>query len=183
MSKRRKIILTSLSLVLLLSVCTIAFLPSLSTAPETLTMTEDQGYKVSLRYVNNGEVHELRSKEGYGTYLTKDGSEVEFLSTVLRDSSPLLSLPESSSSEDITKLKEPVQPYTWDSTLEESVSYLNFLSSQGFKPLTEATTSQFVEKYLSNGKSTIRVIVLKTVLIVGEVDEGIVLPSLENYLN
>jgi len=138
-------------------------------------------YEVALRYTNEEGVYELRAYPGYGTALYKDGVEQKFLTSVVRKSNPLLVLPETEESFDITTL-ETDTPYSWEADLLTSAKYLNFLRDQGYTVVSEAVTSQFIEFYLSKDRNLVRVLVFSTVIFAGEVKEGVVLPTLQDYL-
>ena len=170
-----KWILIILAIVLLFAV-TVFFLMDRKLTSEELS------YDLELLYKDANGEYEVRVYHEGGVYLYQDGKRVKTLTLIPKKINSALMLPEETESLNIITDRKPVSDLTWNSTISESAKFLNFLYSQGYSPKIEVNTSQFIEKFLVKDDTVLRVVIFNNTLMVGEMDTGAVLPSLENYL-
>lgn len=92
----------------------------------------------------------------------------------------LMSLPETNVYNELTKDKE-ITNYTYEATLIESVEYLNYLKTQGYKTELYAVTCDYIEYYMlrPNSKLYQRIIIIPGYIIDYTVDS--LEFNIENY--
>lgn len=116
-------------------------------------------------------------------WLYKNGNPVELLSFFPVTPTPHLELPKTRASSDITKTAPKLDKFTFESTLEQSAEYLNFLTKQGYQPIRKVFARNYIEVILTNNTDKLkRVIIQERLLMVGEISKSTSLPSLEDYL-
>lgn len=116
-------------------------------------------------------------------WLYKNGNPVELLSFLPVTPTPHLELPKTRASSDITKTAPQLDKFTFESTLEQSAEYLNFLTKQGYQPIRKVFARNYIEVILTNNTDKLkRVIIQERLLMVGEISKSTSLPSLEDYL-
>jgi hypothetical protein len=116
------------------------------------------------------------------TVLVEHGVITEVLSFLPSVPTPLLSLPKVTNGLDLLTSKPQKSALTWESTLEESAKYLNFLDSQGYKTLRDVRTSEFIEKVVELDGNKRRIIIFNHTLMVGDLNNDAILPDLKEYL-
>lgn len=121
-------------------------------------------------------------KETGMTWKFVDGKRDKMLTSIPRNPPSVLELPVTAKSTNILEDREPVSDLTWESTLEESTQYLNFLKHEGYSVTRAVSTSNYIEMILTKESSRKRLIVFKTNLMEGELDQDAKLPSVKEYL-
>jgi regulatory protein YycI of two-component signal transduction system YycFG len=116
------------------------------------------------------------------TKLFENNKYKETLSFVPRKANPVIVLPESKKSLDIITKRAPISDLTWESSLEDSAKYLNFLDSEGYEIVREAHTSQFIELTLESNKVKKRVVIFTNILMVGDLDKDAKSTTVKEYL-
>lgn len=131
----------------------------------------------------DGDTFEVRyDHKSKNTFLFKNGKRSEILSGIPRRPNKVLVLPKVKGKEDIVSDKPPISELTWESSLEESVKYLNFLKGEGYRVIREAKSHQFAEFILRYGENKKRIIIFNNVMMVGDLDKDAKLPKLDEYL-
>lgn len=115
------------------------------------------------------------------TVLAKDGVEVKILSNFYQEIEGVLQLPEVTNTEDIT-LKESVTENAWESDLVSSVSYINKLEEEGFTIKQRIGTSHYVDLVLTKEDSVKRVIILRNLILVSDMESDSKLPDVEEVI-
>lgn len=143
-----------------------------------------KSYKTILILIEGTTEYSIKVEEKDNkTWLYKNDEEIELLSVVPHQAKSVLTLPKTKGVFDIVSLKKPSSELTWESTLKESKTYLNFLEKEGYKPIRELYTSSYIEFIFKKEGSKKRVIVLDNSIMVGELKENVKLPDLESYIS
>lgn len=134
-------------------------------------------------FKGEGKPVEIRVNNSTKETILYVGNKAEqTLSFVPRKADEVIVLPETDKKVDIVELREPVSELTWDSTLEESASYLNFLDSEGYDAIREAHTSSYIEIVLEKRSQRKRLIIFNNMIMVGDLSSKAKLPELKDYM-
>lgn len=111
-----------------------------------------------------------------------NGKRKEKISSIAHTPNPVMVLPTKEGVLDIVTERKPTSDLSWDSSLEESVMYLNFLENMGYKQVREVQTSQYVEKIVELNGVKRRIIIFTNIIMVGDLNKGVKLPSSEELI-
>lgn len=144
--------------------------------------TEKHDQYIITHYIReNTDIWEVKVNTSNGLKeLYKNGERIEVLQPLsVKNAMPYLELPLTDESIDIEK-EEQLQIITWNSNLNKSASYINYLKNNGFTELRYAATPSYIEIYMQKDNVIKRIIILKDSIMVADVKDNN-LPDIKNY--
>lgn len=115
------------------------------------------------------------------TWLYVDGVKEELLTAIPFQAKPVLTLPKAEDAVDLEET-EPTSILTWESPLQDSSNYINYLEKEGFTTIREVATPDYIELVLSKKDERKRVLIMENTLMIGGLDKQAQLTPLEEYL-
>lgn len=145
---------------------------------------QDVQFVTDILVIRGGESKEIRiMNPSRHSYLFENGVKMRVVSVIPTTSVGILQLPKIGTvlGKNVPDSRLPVSELTWVSSLYESSGYIQFLLDSGYVIDLIAYTSQFIECFLTRDGVTKRVIIFNEFIMVGDLLEGVALPSVDSY--
>lgn len=146
---------------------------------DTLGLT----YTTELKVESNGVVSEVKvSSKDKLKYHFENGVLVKKLTNIPKsNATPIMELPEATGTLDIENKEEPSCEMTWDSDLQNSANYIEYLKKAGYEVVLGVYTPDNIELFLDKGSVRKRVAIFNQTIMIGEVMKDYGLPDLSDY--
>ena len=177
MSIRNKYLLYGLgTIILVFLVCIIAYL--------IRGDTFGVNYTTELRIESTDGISEVKvSSKDMCKYLFKDGVLIRRITSIPKAyTTPVMEMPVAKETFDIENKQEQVSEMTWESDLQNSSNYIQYLTLSGYTTTLAIYTPDNIELFLDKGTIRKRVVIFKESIMIGEVLKDYELPTLESYL-
>lgn len=145
-------------------------------------LSKESSYVVEVTVERGETTYEVRNYEELGRIiLYKNGKKKEIMSKYPKRGEEPMSLPVVEGTYDVEGKGIEIATYTYESSLTESSKYINYLLSKGYKIEQKASTTEYIEIYMTKEEETRRIIIFNSKLMVGKLQsKG--LPSYEQYI-
>lgn len=165
-----------LTFVVIILICTVFYLIRGDTFKGIEYITE-------LKINESSKTYEVKiSSEDMCKYYFEDGINIQRFSSIPRKHvNPIMELPVAESSFDIETKGTQTSEITWESDLQTSSNYMEYLKLSGYSELRSVYTPDYIEVFLEKGTIRKRVVIFNSSIMIGNLLKDYELPNIEGY--